>query len=129
MFSERLKFYKIIFETQFCRLTRFMRKLRYDLYASFWNDFRDVITACMVDYMDQDFDLYTVATGLSWGTDGLRHNYCVRIDYCTLPEIGQGSGFINYAPYRILEGRENMISAPYQRLEGSIFMDSAHYWT
>ena len=65
----------------------------------------------MVDYMDHDFEQYTVATGLSHGIDGLRHDYYASIDYCTLPDI-RSSGFMD--------------SAPYQRLEGSIFMDSTH---
>ena len=38
-FFKRLEFYKNNFETQFCRLPRFTRKLRYDLYADFWNEF------------------------------------------------------------------------------------------
>ena len=41
----------------------------------------------MVDYMDHDFEQYIVAIGLSRGTNGLRHDYCARIDYCTLPDI------------------------------------------
>ena len=65
--------------------------------------------------MDHMFELYIVATGLSRGTDRLRYDYCVGIDYCTLPDILEGSGF--------------MISAPYRRLEGNRFMDSVHYCT
>ena len=42
----------------------------------------------MVDYMDHGFELYTVATRLSWGTDGLQHDYCAGIDYYTLLGIG-----------------------------------------
>ena len=42
----------------------------------------------MVDYIDHDFEQYTVATGLSRGTDGLRHDHCAGINYCTLPDIG-----------------------------------------
>ena len=42
----------------------------------------------MVDYMDHGFEQYTMDTGLSQGTDGLRHDYCARIDYYTLPDIG-----------------------------------------
>ena len=64
--------------------------------------------------MDHGFKLYTVATGLSQGTDGLQHYYCTEIDYCTLPRL-EGSRFIIIAPYRILEG--------------SGFIDSAHYRT
>ena len=43
---------------------------------------------CMVGYMDHDFELYKLATGLLRGTNRLRHDYCVAIDYCTLLDIG-----------------------------------------
>ena len=66
--------------------------------------------------MDHGFKLYIVTTGLSRGTDGLQHYYCAEIDYCTLPGL-EGSRFIIIAPYRILI------------LEGSGFIDSAHYRT
>ena len=82
----------------------------------------------MVDYMDHSFELYTVATRLSQGTDGLRHDYCAGIDFAPY-RILDGSGFIIISPYRILEGSEFMISVPYRRLEGSRFMDSTHYRT
>ena len=42
------KFYKNYFENQFCRLTRFMKKLICDLYADFRNDFLNIITAWQI---------------------------------------------------------------------------------
>ena len=42
----------------------------------------------MVDYMDHGFEQYTVAIGLSRGTDGIWHDYCIGNDYYTLPDIG-----------------------------------------
>ena len=69
-----------------------------------------------------------MATGLSRGTDGLRHDYYAEIDYCTY-RILESSGFMISVPYQILEGSRFMISAPYKILEGSGFMDGTHYRT
>ena len=44
---------------------------------------------CIVDYIDHIFELYTVAVGFPWGTDGLWHDYWAGIDYGTLPDIGE----------------------------------------
>ena len=45
MFSKWLKFYKNNFETQFCRLAHFTRKLIWGCYACFKHNFRDICTA------------------------------------------------------------------------------------
>ena len=68
-----MKFYKIIFETWFSRLTLFTRKLRYDIYANFRNDFRDIITACGL-HGSQFWAIhggYHIITGYRWITTWL----------------------------------------------------------
>ena len=84
---------------------------------------------CMVDYMDNDLEKYTVATEFSQGT--IYYKIITAQGFIDIAPywILEGSRFMIIAPYRILEGSGFMISAPYQRLEGSRFMDSAHYRT
>ena len=67
------KFYKIIFETQFCRSTRFTKKLRYGLYTDFWNDFWDVTIAGGL-HGSQFWAIhngYRIVTGYRWITTWL----------------------------------------------------------
>ena len=127
----------------------------YEEYASFWNDFRNVITAWWITWI-------TILRNTQWLPDyhGVQIYYEIItaqgyiiapyriLEGCRFMVIApyrrlEGCGFMVIAPYRILEGNEFMdialfrllegsrfmIIAPYWRLEGCKFMDSAYIWT
>ena len=136
-------------------MTRFTKKLRYDLYADFWNDFRNVIIVWWITWI-------TILRNTQWLPDchevQIYYEIITAQGYIIAPYrilescgfmvialyrrlegygfmviapywILEGIRFMDIAPYQLLKGSRFMIIAPYQRLEGCRFMDSAHIRT
>ena len=143
-----IEIYKIIFETRFCLLAHFTRKVRYGLYVGFQNNFRDVLIAwwiiwimvlsytkwlsdCHGVQMDYNMTLHRDRllhpTGYWRVTDlwlvHLTEDWRVAglwIVHTTGHDMIIARGLIS-TYYRILEGSRFLVIALYRILEGSGF--------